>query len=92
MRISTSTVFLFGALRAAACPTGTAPISEYIETEKAFALEQLLCNIGADGCNAAGADPGVVVASPSRNDPDCTLMHKPPPPHAPWEFVITDAS
>ena len=76
MRTSTITVLLFGTLRAAACPAGSAPIDDYIETEKAFALEQLLCNIGADGCNAAGADPGIVVASPSKQDPDCTLAHK----------------
>lgn len=72
MRVSTATNLLLCALRAAACPAGKAPIDEYIEAEKIVALEQLLCNIGDDGCNAAGAAPGVVVASPSKSDPDCT--------------------
>ncbi|MBE3046992.1 hypothetical protein IMZ48_31595 [Candidatus Bathyarchaeota archaeon] len=77
MRISTATTLLLGALQATACgqgtcPAGAASIAEYIEQEKIVALEQLLCNIGGDGCNAAGAAPGVVVASPSKSDPDCT--------------------
>lgn len=74
MRISTASTLLLGTLRAAACPTGSSAIDEYIETERIVALEQLLCNIGDDGCNAAGADPGVVVASPSKSDPDCRVL------------------
>lgn len=74
MRISTASTLLFGTLRAAACPTGSSAIDEYIEAERIVALEQLLCNIGDDGCNAAGADPGVVVASPSKSDPDCMVL------------------
>lgn len=74
MRISTASTLLFGTLRAAACPTGSSAIDEYVEAERIIALEQLLCNIGDDGCNAVGADPGVVVASPSKSDPDCTVL------------------
>ncbi|KAI0016653.1 glycoside hydrolase family 15 protein [Xylariomycetidae sp. FL0641] len=45
-------------------------VSGFVATEEPIALERLLCNIGPDGCNANGADPGVVVASPSTADPD----------------------
>jgi hypothetical protein len=31
----------------------------------------VLANIGPDGKEAQGAAPGVVVASPSRENPDC---------------------
>lgn len=79
MRISTLAALFFGTLRGAACPAGSASIDDYTETERAFALEKLLCNIGADGCNVAGVDQGVVVASPSRHDPDCTSMHRTAP-------------
>lgn len=46
-------------------------VDDFIAKEEPIALEQLLCNIGADGCNAKGASSGVVIASPSTADPDC---------------------
>lgn len=73
MRVSTASTLLLGALGATACPAGDSTIGEYVEAERIVALEQLLCNIGDDGCNAAGADPGIVVASPSKSDPDCMV-------------------
>ncbi|KND94543.1 Glucoamylase [Tolypocladium ophioglossoides CBS 100239] len=45
-------------------------VDSFIETETPIALEQLLCNIGADGCNAKAALSGVVIASPSTANPD----------------------
>lgn len=48
-------------------------VDSFIATEKPYALNRLLCNIGPNGCAAAGAAPGVVVASPSKSDPDCKL-------------------
>ena len=82
MRLSTIASLALGALTASACPTvppscprGSSAIDGFIDTEKIVALEQLLCNIGPDGCNAAGAAPGVVVASPSKSDPDCLFPH-----------------
>ena len=87
MRISTATTVLLGTLQATACgqgtcPAGAASITEFIEEENIVALEQLLCNIGDDGCNAAGAAPGVVVASPSKSDPDCTIPGELPTFHS----------
>lgn len=55
------------------------PVDSFINTETPIALEQLLCNIGADGCNARAATPGVVIASPSTWDPDCTYGARAPP-------------
>ncbi|PNY28487.1 Glucoamylase [Tolypocladium capitatum] len=45
-------------------------VDSFIETETPIALGQLLCNIGADGCNAKAAFPGLVIASPSTENPD----------------------
>ncbi|GJN74336.1 glucoamylase precursor [Purpureocillium lilacinum] len=45
-------------------------VDSFIGTETPIALEQLLCNIGSDGCNAQGAASGAVIASPSKQDPD----------------------
>jgi glucoamylase len=45
------------------------PLDEFVESESAIALDQLLCNIGPDGCHANNVHPGVVIASPDRDDP-----------------------
>ncbi|KAH9898805.1 carbohydrate-binding module family 20 protein [Xylariomycetidae sp. FL2044] len=45
-------------------------VDDFITTEEPIALEQLLCNIGPSGCNVAGVGSGVVIASPSTEDPD----------------------
>ena len=47
------------------------PVDSFILSEAPIALRNLLCNIGADGCYAAGAAPGVVIASPQKTNPDC---------------------
>jgi len=46
-------------------------VDSYIETQTPIAWSKLLCNIGPNGCAASGAGSGVVVASPSKTDPDC---------------------
>ncbi|KAK3943533.1 glycoside hydrolase family 15 protein [Diplogelasinospora grovesii] len=45
-------------------------VDPFIATESPIALSRLLCNIGASGCYASGASSGVVVASPSKTNPD----------------------
>ncbi|UNI20086.1 Glucan 1,4-alpha-glucosidase [Purpureocillium takamizusanense] len=52
-------------------------VDSFIAAETPIALEQLLCNIGPDGCNARGVASGAVIASPSMQDPDCKTL----PPH-----------
>jgi len=49
---------------------GASPDS-FVAWERPVALRKLLCNIGPTGCAVAGAGPGVIVASPSKHDPDC---------------------
>ncbi|RDA90724.1 hypothetical protein CP533_4054 [Ophiocordyceps camponoti-saundersi (nom. inval.)] len=49
---------------------GRGSVNAFIETEPAFALGKLLCNIGPDGCQASGAGSGIVIASPSTQDPN----------------------
>lgn len=46
-------------------------VDSWIATEEPIALEQLLCNIGSSGCHSAGVATGLVIASPSKSDPDC---------------------
>lgn len=46
-------------------------VDGFIEIQTPIALERLLCNIGADGCTASGAAPGVAIASPDRVEPSC---------------------
>jgi len=47
-------------------------VDDWIAFETPIAERKLLCNIGSNGCAAAGAASGVVVASPSKSNPDCT--------------------
>ncbi|KAL7919963.1 glycoside hydrolase family 15 protein [Trichoderma austrokoningii] len=44
--------------------------SSFLETEVPIALADLLCNIGSAGSCAAGANSGIVIASPSKTNPD----------------------
>lgn len=53
-------------------------VDSFISTETPIAWHKLLCNIGPDGCAAAGAAPGAVVASPSKTSPDCKCQLPPP--------------
>lgn len=46
-------------------------LSDFVGWETNIALQKLLCNIGPDGCEAKKAKPGVVIASPSTEDPNC---------------------
>lgn len=51
--------------------TCRADLEEFITKQSDISIAGVLANIGADGSNAGGVPPGVVVASPSRSDPDC---------------------
>lgn len=50
-----------------------ASLDEWLSNEVNVALTSILNNIGSEGAWAHGAKPGVVVASPSTNEPDCTI-------------------
>ncbi|KAF2091614.1 carbohydrate-binding module family 20 protein [Saccharata proteae CBS 121410] len=45
-------------------------LDTYIATESPIALQGVLDNIGSDGADASGVDSGIVIASPSQNNPD----------------------
>ncbi|PYH46524.1 glycoside hydrolase family 15 protein [Aspergillus saccharolyticus JOP 1030-1] len=45
-------------------------LTEFIEKETSIAWQGILNNIGADGALVQGAHPGIVVASPSKSNPD----------------------
>ena len=64
-----ATVFL---TRAAASPLATPANSAqaFLATESPIALQGLLNNIGGGGRSAAGASSGLVIASPSKTNPD----------------------
>lgn len=46
-------------------------LESFISSESTAALNGVLANIGPDGDRVPGAASGVVVASPSKQDPDC---------------------
>lgn len=46
-------------------------LDDFISLEKPIALEGILANIGPDGARVPGAESGIVVASPSKSDPNC---------------------
>ncbi|KAF3070979.1 Glucoamylase [Daldinia childiae] len=45
-------------------------VDSFIATEEPIALQKLLNNIGSTGSSAQGASAGIVIASPSKSDPD----------------------
>ncbi|KAI1010352.1 hypothetical protein LB503_005486 [Fusarium chuoi] len=45
-------------------------VDSFIKSESSVAIEQLLCNIGSDGCNSKNVATGIVIASPDTHDPD----------------------
>jgi glucoamylase len=46
-------------------------VDSFIASESPIAYQGVLNNIGSAGAGASGASAGVVVASPSKTDPDC---------------------
>lgn len=47
-------------------------LDTWLISESTIALQGVLNNIGPGGSKAQGAAAGIVVASPSKNDPNCT--------------------
>ncbi|KAI1264227.1 carbohydrate-binding module family 20 protein [Xylariaceae sp. FL1019] len=55
----------------AACRVATADsLDDFVTKQRAVSLQGVLNNIGPDGSKASGASSGVVIASPSTEDPD----------------------
>ena len=67
-----------------ASPSKDNSLEKFITKQADISIKGVLANIGSDGKRAQGAAPGAVVASPSREDPDCK-----PPPYFPPNYVLT---
>lgn len=52
-------------------------VSDFIQKQSGISLNGVLANMGPDGSKAGGAAPGVVIASPSKQDPDCESTRYP---------------
>lgn len=50
----------------------TTSLEDFIASESPIALQGILNNIGSAGSNAVGVALGLVVASPTKENPDCT--------------------
>lgn len=59
-------------------PTEEESLESWLDAEKERALQSILDNIGPNGSYAFQAYPGVVVASPSKKDPNCTDIYPSP--------------
>ena len=46
-------------------------LEAWLATESSIARQGVLNNIGAEGPKAHGANAGIVIASPSKNEPPC---------------------
>ncbi|KAK2677480.1 Glucoamylase [Fusarium oxysporum f. sp. vasinfectum] len=64
-----SSAFLLGSF-ALQSVLGRPAFDERSLSESSVAIEQLLCNIGSDGCNSKNVATGIVIASPDTQDPD----------------------
>lgn len=51
------------------------PLDTWLSSEVKYARQRILNNIGSSGAWVPGAQTGVVVASPSTNNPDCMDFH-----------------
>lgn len=51
-------------------------IDAFIQAQTTISINGVLANIGGGGSKAPGVPAGIVVASPSRSNPDCKyIMH-----------------
>lgn len=46
-------------------------LEKFINKQDKISIAGVLANIGTDGSKAEGVPAGIVVASPSKSDPDC---------------------
>jgi glucoamylase len=52
-------------------PNAANDIDAFIEKQRAISLQGALDNIGPNGSRVEGAAAGVIVASPTKDDPNC---------------------
>lgn len=79
MRFLSTLPVLLGAAFALPSPEkiqerATGSLASWLSSENTVALQGVLNNIGASGSKASGASAGVVIASPSKSDPNCERL------------------
>lgn len=79
MRFVSTLPVLLGAAFALPSPENiqeraTGSLASWLASENTVALQGVLNNIGASGSKASGASAGVVIASPSKSDPNCEQL------------------
>lgn len=52
-------------------------LDTFIKAQADISIKGVLANIGTDGSKAKGVPAGIVVASPSRTNPDCKYISLP---------------
>lgn len=70
----TKTLLCAVGLAANVARVAAADLDDFISSQRTIALNGVLSNIGPDGASVAGASAGIVVASPSKADPDCKCV------------------
>lgn len=53
-----------------------ATLDSFIKSQADISIKGVLANIGTDGSKAQGVPAGIVLASPSRSNPDCAYYSK----------------
>lgn len=61
-------------------------VDAFVSSERAIALQGALNNIGPDGSEVPGASAGLVVASPSKANPNCKSSVIKEGTQAPWKL------
>lgn len=68
--LATVTLAVYAAVSSAQSSAASAAADAYLAKQVPISRDNVKANIGPDGHRSHGAKPGVVVASPSTNDPD----------------------
>lgn len=71
LRIALAGVFAYEASIVSAAWPQDVDVDSFISTERGIALQGALNNIGPNGSLVPGAGAGYVVASPSKENPNC---------------------
>lgn len=53
--------------------TRQASLDSFVKSQTDISIKGVLANIGTDGSKAQGVPAGIVLASPSRSNPDCNI-------------------
>jgi glucoamylase len=74
-RVLPALLFFAGANSTPLVSQRQASVDSFVQAQSAVSISGVLANIGTDGSKAQGVPAGIVVASPSRSDPDCKLIN-----------------